>query len=90
MPSAYPLLQFAAFRMLQELEHLQTRGLFRAQENTSGESKVTLGPGFNLKAMQHESVGPAPKLGEHSDEILRALNYSQQEIDALREEGAVQ
>jgi len=83
----------AAIRSIPEvagLEHLQTRGLFRAQENTSGESKVTLGPGFNLKAMQHESVGPAPRLGEHSNEILLALNYSQQEIDALRAEGVVQ
>ncbi len=32
---------------------------------------------------------PAPALGEHTDEVLAALGYSEQEIAALHEEGAV-
>ena len=32
---------------------------------------------------------PAPALGEHTDEILRALGYSPDRIAALRERGIV-
>jgi crotonobetainyl-CoA:carnitine CoA-transferase CaiB-like acyl-CoA transferase len=32
---------------------------------------------------------PGPGLGEHTDEVLQTLGYSQTEIDALKEAGAV-
>jgi alpha-methylacyl-CoA racemase len=32
---------------------------------------------------------PCPALGQHTDEVLQALGYSTQEIDALKEAGAV-
>ena len=33
---------------------------------------------------------PAPRLGEHTEEILRnLLGYSKEEVDSLREKGAV-
>ena len=31
---------------------------------------------------------PAPALGEHTDELLREVGYSDAEIEALRERGA--
>ena len=33
--------------------------------------------------------GPGPVLGEHTDEVLRAAGYADQEIEALLESGAV-
>jgi alpha-methylacyl-CoA racemase len=33
--------------------------------------------------------GPGPALGEHTDEVLEALGYSTDEIEALKESGAV-
>jgi crotonobetainyl-CoA:carnitine CoA-transferase CaiB-like acyl-CoA transferase len=38
----------------------------------------------------HESPdGPAPKLGEHTDEVLGLAGYSRQEIMGLRQRGVV-
>jgi len=33
--------------------------------------------------------GPGPALGEHTDEVLEAAGYSAEEIEKLKEEGAV-
>jgi len=33
--------------------------------------------------------GPGPVLGEHTDEVLEGLGYPAEEIDALKESGAV-
>jgi alpha-methylacyl-CoA racemase len=33
-------------------------------------------------------AGPGPALGEHTDEVLAGLGYSEQEIAALKESGA--
>ncbi|RLG33083.1 CoA transferase, partial [Methanosarcinales archaeon] len=32
---------------------------------------------------------PPPRLGEHTDELLRALGYSAEEITELREQGVL-
>jgi CoA:oxalate CoA-transferase len=72
------------------LEHLQTRDLFRVEAGSSNERKLTLGPGFNLQDVNHTSVGPAPGLGEHSDEILQELGYPADKIATLRQDGAIQ
>jgi formyl-CoA transferase len=31
----------------------------------------------------------APRLGEHTDEVLRVINFSAQEIAALRKKGVI-
>jgi crotonobetainyl-CoA:carnitine CoA-transferase CaiB-like acyl-CoA transferase len=33
--------------------------------------------------------GPAPKLGQHTDELLKQLGYGQPEIDSLRGKGVI-
>jgi formyl-CoA transferase len=35
------------------------------------------------------AAGPGPALGEHTDEVLAALGYSETERHSLRESGAV-
>jgi formyl-CoA transferase len=34
-------------------------------------------------------AGPGPALGEHTDEVLAALGYSEEEVAAMKESGAV-
>lgn len=57
-------------------------------EQTSGKVKM---PGFPLK-LSRTPAGlsrPAPKLGEHTQEILAQIGYSSGEIQALRAKGVV-
>jgi crotonobetainyl-CoA:carnitine CoA-transferase CaiB-like acyl-CoA transferase len=37
----------------------------------------------------HEIRQPAPELGEHSDEVLAELGYSEEEIANFREAGVI-
>jgi len=36
-----------------------------------------------------EITMPAPKLGEHSNELLRELGYAESEIQAMKASGAI-
>jgi crotonobetainyl-CoA:carnitine CoA-transferase CaiB-like acyl-CoA transferase len=60
--------------------HAAHRGLVA----TVGGSNV--GPGPSIKVAGHEvgALGPAPGLGEHTEEVLRALGLGSEEISALR------
>jgi len=51
----------------------------------------TVGPGspFKLSTVEPGPSGPAPLLGEHTDEVLLAAGYSAAEIAALRDDGAI-
>jgi len=48
-----------------------------------------VGHGVNLERTPPSIRSAAPERGEHSDEILRELDYNDTEIEALREAGAV-
>ncbi len=48
-----------------------------------------IGHGVNLERTPPSIRSAAPERGEHSDEILRELDYNDTEIEALREAGAV-
>jgi crotonobetainyl-CoA:carnitine CoA-transferase CaiB-like acyl-CoA transferase len=64
-----------------EDQHMQARGLV-ADVGTKGESERQLLTAVDrLGAGRHEH---APRIGEHTDEILGELGRSAQEIDALR------
>lgn len=46
-------------------------------------------PGFAINAHQGARRKPPPMLGEHTYEVLIALGYSAQQIEALAAAGAV-
>jgi alpha-methylacyl-CoA racemase len=47
-------------------------------------------PGPAAPLTQRPSDGPVPGLGEHTDAVLRELDYSQADVERLRAAGAVQ
>jgi crotonobetainyl-CoA:carnitine CoA-transferase CaiB-like acyl-CoA transferase len=51
--------------------------------------KEILANAATLSRTPAKVVAPTPEIGEHTDEILRELEYSQQEIDKLRKGGVV-
>jgi CoA:oxalate CoA-transferase len=48
-----------------------------------------VGPPVRLSEAEQPRVEPAPRLGEHTDEILRGIGYEPDEISTMRETGAV-
>jgi itaconate CoA-transferase len=66
---------------------LQARNRWREVESEVGPLKALLPP---VTTRHNEArMGPIPRLGEHSEAILRALGYGQEHIDRLRAEGAI-
>jgi len=45
--------------------------------------------GFKLSGADPSVASPPPRLGEHTDEVLRAAGYSEQEIEALHRAKAI-
>jgi crotonobetainyl-CoA:carnitine CoA-transferase CaiB-like acyl-CoA transferase len=71
--------------------HLQHRGVLHRHETMPGVGKPTTVP---LAAFKFAHDGPAierppPQLGEHTDEVLKSVGYSAQQIAALRKSRAV-
>jgi crotonobetainyl-CoA:carnitine CoA-transferase CaiB-like acyl-CoA transferase len=51
--------------------------------------KYTINSPINLRGVSKVSARRAPELGEHNDEILGELGFSENDIAALRAEGAI-
>ena len=70
--------------------HLKAIGFFRRTEHPS-EGPVTM---LDLPVRYDRSPGAVarlqPRLGEHSEEVLREAGLSDRDIDAMRAEGATQ
>jgi len=81
----------AAVNSLEEvLTHpqLKHRELVKNLQTPLGELKLFDFP-VRLSKTPGQLKKPPPKLGEHTDSILRELDYSEAEIKTLREEGAI-
>lgn len=71
---------------LQEPSILKRNMVVETTHPVAGRFKI-LGTPFKLG--QEEVFNPAPTLGQHNDEVLQELGYSREEIEALRQEGAI-
>jgi alpha-methylacyl-CoA racemase len=64
------------------------RGMRAEVPTSEGPAGVVANP-IKMVGEEQPPLGPAPGFGEHTDEALRSAGYSDSEIAALREAGAV-
>ncbi len=67
------------------------QGLLRRIDEVPGAGRgisVTTA-GFRMSGWRPDAGGPPPRLGEHTDEVLRSLGFADDEIAGLRREGAI-
>jgi formyl-CoA transferase len=65
--------------------HLHARDMIVEVEHPGRGRHVTVGNPIKLSASP-TTIGPSPLLGQHRDEILRELGYTDSEIEALRKD----
>jgi formyl-CoA transferase len=69
--------------------HFAARGMIEQVMAGDGEPLKVPGIVPKLSATPGAIRSPAPKLGEHTDEVLQAAGYSSEEISGLRKKGIV-
>jgi formyl-CoA transferase/CoA:oxalate CoA-transferase len=75
----------------QALSHPQIlhRGMIVEQEHPTADTIHSVGSPILFSETPVSYRRPPPRLGEHTEEVLRWLGYSDARIDALRQEGAI-
>jgi formyl-CoA transferase len=68
--------------------HLRQRDMIVEVEHPARGRYLTVGNPIKLSASP-TTIGPAPLLGQHRDEILTELGYSEAEVKALAKDGAI-
>ncbi|MEM9879308.1 MAG: CoA transferase [Pseudomonadota bacterium] len=68
---------------------LKARGMIRNTKHPSLGDVATLGLPIRFSDTEISIERPAPRLGEHNIEILQGLGFSQDEIEALFDSGAI-
>ncbi len=72
-----------------ESAQAQALGVIRPSEHPETGRVDLLAPPLRLSESADEERYPPPRLGEHTEEILRGLGISEAEIERLRSEGAI-
>ncbi|MFP3895942.1 MAG: CaiB/BaiF CoA transferase family protein [Anaerolineales bacterium] len=70
-------------------EHMQARGFVIEQEHPAAGTIQSLACPIHLSQTSATYRLPPPLLGQHTDEVLEELGYTQDEIEAMHKEGAV-
>ena len=76
----------------QEVEkdpHALFRNMIQEIPLPGGEIMKMVGTPFKMSGMPHKLRTPPPRLGEHTDEILKAIGYGGEEIEKFRNQGAI-
>jgi formyl-CoA transferase len=68
--------------------HLRQRDMIVEVKHPVRGTYLTVGNPIKLSASPTE-IGPAPLLGEHRDEVLMSLGYSEADIAGLAKDGAI-
>jgi len=69
--------------------HVAARGFVEMIDNPTSGPRPYAGPPWRLVGVPTSPHAPAPRLGEHTNAVLAMLGYTADEIDRLREEGAL-
>lgn len=71
-------------------QHFLARGSVRAADNADVPGVMFPGPAYRLVGYEGPTYHAAPRLGEHTDEVLASIaGFSQADIEALRRDGAI-
>lgn len=70
-------------------EHLRAVGLFQHHDHPSEGATLLAGPPVVMSKSPASIRRPAPRLGQHGEEILGELGYDDDQIAAMRATGAV-
>ena len=77
---------------LDELEHdpqIRARNMIVEVQAPGGEQVKQVGISIKLSETPGSIRSLAPKLGQHTDEIMSELGYNQHDIERWRSEGAI-
>jgi crotonobetainyl-CoA:carnitine CoA-transferase CaiB-like acyl-CoA transferase len=70
-------------------EHLKARGFFATLRDAAGNDVVAPGAPYRHGLTPWRIRRPAPRLGEHTDEVLAEVGYSPAEIARLRNDAVI-
>lgn len=69
--------------------HTAARGMVTELPTTDGSTYRALGTPIKLSRTPGGTRAPPPRFGEHGNEVLAGLGYTEGEIEALRDAGAL-
>ena len=84
-----PMMPMHTLETLLEDPHLKATGFFRSLDHPSEGRLRSMAVPSSWSVSQPSNQRPAPRLGEHTEEILREAGYRHSEIGSLLKSGAV-